>query len=113
MIGFDVKVAKSVLSIFHIKPDRTSIIVDGVSKLGYFEVKVGEIVYIGNFYLGGAMEPFIWRYNSPRPEGFQKHLAQFHAKYPFIRVDDAIYRLFETSTIGNPESATPLPNQSP
>jgi len=113
MSGFDVKVARSAQEIYHIKADRSQMVVENDSKLGYFDVKAGETVYIGNFFLDKAMEPYLWRYYSPLPEAFQTHLAEFRSKYPFLPIENVKYRLFETSTIGNKYPEPPEPNHSP
>ena len=100
--SFDVKVCWSSrpMNIDHFIAKRSDLIEGGYPKAGSFEVLPGEIVYIGNFWLDCYHEPMIWRYYTEGREGFRKHMAEIKQQYPFLDVDNAEYRLFSTTTMG-------------
>lgn len=58
LTGFDVKVARSMTDIAHIKGSKDSLIKDGKTIGGSFTVSPGEIVYVGHFGLDCGGEPF-------------------------------------------------------
>lgn len=101
LTSFDIKVARSVSDVGGIIFTRSNLIQDGKPKAGYFQVKAGEIVYIGNFYLDCYQDPIIWRYYTEGRAEFLKHMSEVKEKYPFIDPASVNYRLFKTTTIGN------------
>ena len=70
---------------------------------GTFEVKAGEIVYIGDFGLDCAGDqPIPWRYYIQK-EDFGRYVAQLKKEYKFITDKQVIYRLFQTNKFGQIE----------
>jgi hypothetical protein len=67
---------------------------------GTFDVKAGEIVYIGHFGLDCFKEPRIWRYYPQDHEDFDKYRKLVKNKYSYLDVDAMQYRLLKTSSIG-------------
>jgi hypothetical protein len=105
--SFQMKVARSVSEIALWGAKRSEMFKDGVPQGGSFDVGPGEVVYIGNFWLDCFQAPQPWRYYTQGAEGFKQHLAQYADKYPFLKLEGARYRLFETTRLGRPYS---LPN---
>jgi hypothetical protein len=68
---------------------------------GTFKAEAGETVYIGNFFLDCYKEPMIWRYYIRKPN-FNAHIEEFKKKYPFLKLDNVIFRLFDTKFFGRP-----------
>jgi hypothetical protein len=97
---FDIKVARSVSDISHWVAKRSELWKDGKALGGTFKVGAGETVYIGNFFLDCYQQPQLWRYYTEGAGNFKLHLAQYKQKYPFLEVDSAVYRLFETNSLG-------------
>ncbi len=62
LTDFDVKVARSVTDVAHIKGAKETLIKEGNPIGGSFKIDPGEIVYIGNFGLDCGAEPFLWRF---------------------------------------------------
>jgi hypothetical protein len=50
LTSFDIKVARSVRDVGHFAAKRSHLIENGKPKAGSFEVKAGEVIYIGNFF---------------------------------------------------------------
>ena len=44
----------------------------------------------------------LWRYYTEGKANFAEHLSQYRQSFPFLKLDDVQYRLFETKTIGTP-----------
>lgn len=100
LTSFDIKVARSVTEVGFLKADRSQLLKDGKPLGGSFDVKAGEVVYIGNFYLDCNGQPTLWRYYTDGRAGFKKHMNEVKQKYPFIDPDKVHFRLFRTTTIG-------------
>lgn len=100
LTSFDIKAARTVSDEGRFIAKRSNLIQDGKPKAGYFQVKAGEIVYIGNFYLDCYQDPIIWRYYTEGRDGFLKHMSEVKQQYPFIDPASVNYRLFQTTTIG-------------
>jgi len=100
LTSFDVKAARSVRDVGHFVAKRAHLIENGKPKAGSFQVKTGEMVYIGHFFLDCHEQPMIWRYYAEGRDGFASHMAQVKQKYPFIDPSKVTYRLFRTSTMG-------------
>ncbi len=97
--GFDVKVAKSVKKIAHIKGDVSNLFENGKPIGGTFKADTGEIVYIGEFGLDCAYEPIPWRYYREQ-EDFDSYVEGFRQRFKFVGDREIIYRLFETEKFG-------------
>ena len=101
LTSFDLKVARSVNDVGHFIAKRSDLIENGKPKAGSFEVKAGEVVYIGNFWLDCQDQPMLWRYYTEGREGFKKHMAEVNRKYPFIDPQKITFRLFRTELMGS------------
>ncbi len=95
-----IKVARSVSEVGYLNAKRSDLIKDGKPEGGTFTVAAGEIVYIGNFYLDCQTGPMLWRYFTEGKEGFQKQVAEYQAKYPFLESERFRYRLFRSKFFG-------------
>jgi len=104
LTAFDVKIARSRTDVAHIKGSKDNLIKDGKSVGGSFTVSPGEIVYIGHFGLDCGAEPFLWRYYLDGREEFERYVAAFREKYPFVKHVPVQYRLFSTRLLGAPFS---------
>jgi hypothetical protein len=102
LTSFDVKIARSVTNVAHIKGEKENLIKDGKPIGGTFTVNPGEIVYIGHFGLDCGAEPFLWRYYIDGRDEFEKYISGFRQKYPFVKQIPVQYRLFSTQLLGNP-----------
>lgn len=104
LAAFDVKIARSITDVAHIKGTKDSLIKEGKPVGGSFTVNPGEIVYVGHFGLDCGAEPFLWRYYIDGREEFERYIAGFREKYPFVKQVPVQYRLFSTQLLGNPFS---------
>lgn len=100
LTGFDIKVAKSISEGGHFRAKKEDLFENGKPIGGTFEVKAGEIIYIGDFGLDcvGA-QPILWRYYIQK-EDFENYVTGFKKKYKFIGDKQIIYRLFQTNKFG-------------
>lgn len=98
--GFKIKTAESYLKVGYWTAGRSHLIKDGKALGGKFNVDAGEIVYIGNFALDCYAGPTLWRYYANGKQGFESQLLDYKAKYPFLDLTNAKFRLFKTETIG-------------
>jgi hypothetical protein len=104
LTAFDVKVARSVRDVVHIKASKDNLIKDGKPVGGTFTVNPGEIVYVGHFGLDCGAEPFLWRNYVPSREDFESYVGGFREKFPFVKHVPIQYRLFSTQFLGYPFS---------
>ena len=104
MSSFDVKIARSMSDVAHIKGSRENLIKDGEPLGGSFTVNPGEIIYIGHFGLDCGAEPFFWRYYVDGREEFERYVEGFRERYPFVKNVPVQYRLFYTQTLGAPHA---------
>jgi hypothetical protein len=100
LTSFDIKVARSVRDVGGFKANRSHLVENGKPMGGSFEVKAGEIIYIGNFFLDCHQQPMIWRYYTEGRDKFKSHMSEVKQKYPFIDPGKVKYRLFRTKTLG-------------
>ena len=77
LTAFDVKVARSVTDVVHIKGSKDNLVKDGKPVGGTFTVNPGEIVYIGHFGLDCGAEPFLWRTYIDGRMDFEKYIGGF------------------------------------
>jgi hypothetical protein len=99
--AFEIKAAKSVSDIGFFRGKRSQFIKDGKPLAGSFDVRAGEIVYIGHFFLSCHAGPVPWRYYLKDRAAFDEDLAKLKQKFPALDLDKAQYRLFETTEMGN------------
>ena len=102
LTGFDVKIARSVKDVAHITGAQYSLMKDGKPVGGSFVVNPGEIVYVGHFGLDCGAEPFLWRYYINGRADFERYVAGFRQKYPFMKDVPVNFRLFSTQMFGGP-----------
>lgn len=100
--SFKIKVANSASNVGYWVASRSHLIKEGKPLGGKFSVAPGEAVYIGNFALDCYGNPSLWRYYSTGQDGFKQQLSDYKSKYPFLDLANVKFRLFETSTIGQP-----------
>lgn len=98
--GISIKVARSISDVGYLNAKRADLIRDGKPEGGTFTVAAGEIVFIGNFFLDCQTGPMLWRYYPETKENFQKQVAEYRAKFPFLEVDRFRYRLFKSKFFG-------------
>ncbi|MCU7844771.1 MAG: hypothetical protein KZQ93_13120 [Candidatus Thiodiazotropha sp. (ex Monitilora ramsayi)] len=96
----DIKVAKSATDIGHLVADETHLFKDGEPVGGTFNVKAGEIVYLGHFGLDCMQQPMLWRYYIEGRSEFERYTAGFHKKFEFAKPVPVKYRLFSTNIFG-------------
>jgi hypothetical protein len=102
LTAFHIKAAKSVNDVGAFKVGRTKLIQDGKPIAGSFKVGANEVIYIGHFAPECPQrgQPTIWRYYLKDAAAFKEYLANVKDKYPFVDVETAQFRLFQTTTIG-------------
>jgi hypothetical protein len=100
--GFKIKVAKSVSDVGYWVANRSDVNKNEAASAGKFLVAPGEAVYIGNFALDCYQVPTLWRYHSDGKDAFEKQIADYRSKYPFLDLSNVKFRLFETTTNGRP-----------
>jgi len=99
---FDIKAARSASDVGHFAADRALLAPPGKAPLGTFDVRAGEVVYIGHFYVDCAVNghPNLWRYYLKDRKSFADYIAQAKAENPFLDASNVQYRLFKTETFG-------------
>lgn len=97
-----IKIAQSASNIGYWISTRSDTLRNNKPYAGTFKIDAGEAVYIGNFGLDCFRQPTLWRYYTAGHSGFDVHLEQYARKYPFLNLNNVIYRLFETEVIGYP-----------
>jgi hypothetical protein len=102
LTGFEVGFARSARDVGSTNAARASTIENGRSRLGSFSVSPGEVVYLGNFAVDCYRDPIPWRYFTQGKADFAKHVEQYTAKYPAIKPESVVYRLFKTTELGEP-----------
>lgn len=81
---------------------RSRMIHDGVLEGGRFSVAAGELVYIGDFALACGKDPTPWRHFMGSRGAFADYLATLGEEFAGLPTDKAVFRLFETYTMGVP-----------
>lgn len=102
LTGIDIKLARSVSDVVRKVAKRSQLWKDEKALGGTFKVAAGETVYIGNFFLDCYQEPQLWRYYTEGQKGFKGHLKEYKRAYRFLNTDAVVYRLFETTLLGQP-----------
>ena len=97
---FTIKVASSVTDMKIVSVGRARLSPERKPIGGTFNVKAGELVYIGHFGLDCYKEATIWRYYPEGPAGFASYKKAIKTQYPFLDLDNMQFRLFETSVLG-------------
>lgn len=102
MTHISIRVTRSASDVGHIELGPDKLVPEGVPKAGTFRIAAGEVVYIGNFKIDCAPPMTLWRYYTPGKGNFASQVAEYGRSFPFLKLDDVKYRLFETKTIGAP-----------
>ena len=95
-----IKVARSVRDVGIAKVGRETLLQDGASVGGTFDVDAGEVVYIGHFSIDCFQEPSLWRVYLKDRESFNEYLADQKKKVPELDTSKASFRLFKSSFFG-------------
>lgn len=95
-----IKAARSVTDIGIAKAGRETLLQDGASVGGTFDVDAGEVVYIGHFSIDCFQEPSLWRVFLKDRESFNEYLADQKKKVPELDTSKASFRLFKSSYFG-------------
>ena len=95
-----IKVARSVRDVGIAKVGRETLLQDGASVGGTFNVDAGEVVYIGHFSIDCFQEPSLWRVYLKDRESFNEYLADQKKKVPELDTSKASFRLFKSSYFG-------------
>ena len=82
LTAFDVKVARSVSDVAHIKGSKDTLLKNGKPIGGTFTVSPGEIVYVGHFGLDCGAEPFLWRSYIQNRADFERYIVVFTTEVP-------------------------------
>ena len=98
--AFDVKVARSVSDVGHLKGGNDNLFKDGKPIGGSFSAAAGEVVYVGHFGLDCAKEPIPWRYYVEGREEFDAYVTGFRKEFPFLENKPVEFRLFSTEIFG-------------
>jgi len=96
LMGFDVKVARSVSDVGHMIGDASNLIVDGKPIGGTFTVGAGKAVYVGSFGLECAIEPLIWRFSVAGRSDFEDVVGASRKSWPVLQDVPFTFRHFST-----------------
>ncbi|MCA9471969.1 MAG: hypothetical protein KC594_07895 [Nitrospira sp.] len=96
----NVKVAKSIVNVGYLKASRRELFDSDVPKGGTFEIRPGEVVYIGHFGLDCANQPMLWRFYLEDKKDFEAYVSSYKTHYPYLALDAVQYRLFKTQMFG-------------
>jgi hypothetical protein len=100
--AFSIKAGQSVSNVGYFNAVRSDLIKDGRSKAGTFTVSAGEVVYVGHFFLDCAQDPVPWRFYPSDRGDFTQFLSDIKKEFEAIDVEKVKFRLFDTTTMGNP-----------
>jgi hypothetical protein len=99
---FSVKVAKSTTDVGYFKAGKDKLVIDGDPKGGTFNVKAGEVIYIGHFFIDCYKEPIPWRFYPEGKEAFNGYVKSIKNELDFLNDANIKFRLFDTTNFGNP-----------
>ncbi len=97
---FAIRVATSATDVKVVRVGRARLFEGGKPIGGTFDVKAGELVYIGHFGLDCYKAPTIWRYYPEGRAGFDNYRQVIKKQYPFLDVENMQFRLMRTSVLG-------------
>ena len=98
--GYDVHVVKSARDSGGFRAPRSRLLKDGFASDGGFDVRAGEIVYIGEFSIDCRRQPVPWRSFPDGPAEFQEYLARIKARFPTLETGKAQFRPMSTKQFG-------------
>ena len=105
--GFDIKVVRSAHDSGGFRAPRSRLIRNGESADGGFDVRAGEVVYIGDFSVECRKQPLPWRSYPDGPAEFQEYLGRIKARFPALDLDKAQFRPMVTKRFGSAYAAVP------
>ena len=100
--GFDIHVAKSARDSGGFRAPRSRLLKDGFAEDGGFDVRAGEIVYIGEFSVECRKQPIPWRSYPDGPAEFQEYLGRVKTLFPALQTRKAQFRPMATRQFGAP-----------
>ncbi len=100
--GWSVKAAKSTTDVGYFKADKNDLTSEDGVFAGSFNVKKGETIFIGLFFLDCYESPIPWRYYPDGKESFEILKNKYSKKYKFLNKDDIQFRLLKTTSFGQP-----------
>jgi hypothetical protein len=98
--GFDIKVVKSARDSGGFRAMRSRLLKDGFAVDGGFDVRAGEIVFIGEFSVECRRQPVPWRSYPDGPAEFQEYLARIKERFPALETGKAQFRPMMTRQFG-------------
>ncbi len=98
--GFDIKVSKSAHDGGGFRAPRSRLLKDGFAADGGFDVRAGEIVYIGDFSVECRKQPIPWRSFPDGPAEFQQYLERIKSRFPALETGKAQFRPMATKQFG-------------
>jgi tetratricopeptide (TPR) repeat protein len=98
--SFDIKVVKSERDSGGFRALRSRLLKDGFSQDGGFDVRAGEIVYVGDFSIECSRQPVPWRSFPEGPAEFQEYLGRIKSKFPALELGKAQFRPMATRQFG-------------
>jgi TPR repeat protein len=105
--GFDIGVAKSPRERGGFRAARSRLIKNALPLGGGFEVRAGEVVYIGDFSIECRSQPIPWRSFPEGPAEFQAYLGRIKPRFPSLDLGKAQFRPMVTSEYGPFYAAIP------
>lgn len=94
--GWSMKVARSQSNVGRVGVNREQLVDGDTYHGGTFEVGVGEVVYIGNFFIDCYQQPIPWRYYTDGEDQLSDHYQHYKSKFKFLEDAEIIFRLFES-----------------
>lgn len=98
--GFDIKVVKSGRDSGGFAAPRSRLLKDGFASDGGFDVRAGEIVYVGEFSVECRKQPVPWRSYPDGPAEFQEYLGRIKSMFPALETRKAQFRPMATRQYG-------------
>lgn len=105
--GFNLKVAKSARDSGGFRAARSRLVRNGAALGGGFEVRAGEVVYIGDFSVACRSQPIPWRSFPEGPAQFQAYLGRIKSRFPALEIGKAQFRPMVTTQFGGFYAAIP------
>jgi len=104
---YAIEVAASTFNVKLGSVGPTSLVKNEAAIGGAFDVKQGELVYIGHFGLSCNGEPSIWRDYLDDPGTFDQYKAVIKRRYNLLDVESMQFRPFKTTLFGKEYPAAP------
>jgi|CXWL01.1.fsa_nt_gi hypothetical protein len=98
--GFDIRVSKAERDSGGFKARRSRLIANGIPAGGSFEVRAGEMVYVGHFSVECRKQPTLWRTFPDGPAEFQEYLGRIKSRFPALETGKVQFRPMMTAQFG-------------